>query len=107
MQEPRFLLDKDSICYGCPHYKHWTDSRDPMYWADKEDDMDEHGGVCDSPKPCFGGSLNTFKTCANCQNQCCNDCDKCDFYDGVECHQQADSCRECLNMENFEPKERT
>lgn len=61
MQEPRFLLDKDSICYGCPHYKHWTQADDPNYWLDKEDDMDKNGGVCDVPEPCFCGNYNNIQ----------------------------------------------
>lgn len=98
MEEPRFLLDKESICYGCPHYKHWTDSDDPYYWFHHKEDFDENGGVCDANERCFHGKLNTYKTCANCQNSCCNDCDNCNFYDGVECHQQADCSRELRLM---------
>lgn len=60
MKEPRFLLNEESICYGCPCYKHWTDSDNPSYWLDNQDNIDENGGVCDSDKPCIGGSLNTW-----------------------------------------------
>lgn len=61
MEQPRFLLDKDSICYGCLNYKHWKESDDPNYWIDKDDDMDEYGGVCDTVEPCYAGNRNTYR----------------------------------------------
>lgn len=61
MNEPRFLLDEDSICYGCQHYKHYTQSDDPNYWLDHEEDMDKNGGVCDSTLFCINGDANAFK----------------------------------------------
>ncbi len=61
MEEPRFLLDKESICYGCSFYKHYTESNDPNYWIDRMEDVDENGGVCDCDIPCFAGSLNDYK----------------------------------------------
>lgn len=90
--ESRFLLDKESICYGCPHYN----SHDPMYWIDKEDCMDENGGdfwgkdVCEyhthrdrthgrkapvekkMPKcTLFGIWLEkSYQKCEKCQNAC-------------------------------------
>ena len=60
MQEPRYMLDKDSICYGCEFYKNWTVSDDPNYWLSHDDDVDENGGVCDAVEPCFAGSLNKY-----------------------------------------------
>jgi len=56
--EPRYELEKESMCYGCPLYRHWTDSDDPE--AFRDGDMDENGGVCDTIIPCFGGDLNTY-----------------------------------------------
>jgi len=56
--EPRYKLEKDSICYGCQSYLHWTESNDPE--AFQEDDIDEFGGVCDTSIPCVCGSLNTY-----------------------------------------------
>lgn len=61
MEEPRFLLGKESICYGCNYYKHYTESNDPNYWFDRMEDVDENGGVCDCGIPCFAGSLNDYK----------------------------------------------
>ena len=57
--EPRFLLDKESICFGCELYRHWTESDDPFSFDDS--DIDEHGGVCDTTNPCFCGNLNTYR----------------------------------------------
>ena len=45
------------------------------------------------------------KTCKTCANECIDDCDRCQHYDGVECHQQVDCCRECLDGEKWEQKE--
>lgn len=59
-EEPRFLLDKDSICYGCPEYKRITDCdlTDPLnHWGE----VDGNGGVCDTVEPCYAGSRNTYK----------------------------------------------
>lgn len=61
MKEPRFLLDKDSICYGCQYYKHYTESDDPNYWLNNDGDIDENGGVCDCNIPCIGGGLNNYE----------------------------------------------
>ena len=38
--EPRYFLEKDSICYGCPWYE-------------------EEG--CNSEMPCIEGNLNTYR----------------------------------------------
>lgn len=61
MNEPRFLLDANSICYGCQYYKHWTRTDDPNFWMDKSYDMDENGGVCDVDEPCFEGDKNNYR----------------------------------------------
>lgn len=57
--EPRFLLNEDSLCYGCPYYCHWTKTRDPVFF--EEFDMDIYGGVCDSEVPCMSGAHNLYK----------------------------------------------
>ncbi len=44
------------------------------------------------------------KTCETCGNRCNSLCDDCKFYDGVECHQQADECRECTRGQNWIPE---
>lgn len=54
--EPRFLLDEDSICYGCPEYKHVSETNIQIHLGD----VDENGGVCDSSQMCINGDLNTF-----------------------------------------------
>ncbi len=58
-KEPRFLLDEDSICYGCPEYKRIEEcSEDPWdHWGE----ADENGGVCDAKEPCLGGSRNAYR----------------------------------------------
>ncbi|WP_024346566.1 hypothetical protein [Lacrimispora indolis] len=43
-------------------------------------------------------------TCETCGNRCNSLCDECKFYDGVECHQQADECRECTRGQNWIPE---
>lgn len=54
--EPRFLLDKDSICYGCKYYISVDDVDVPV----PEDDV-SCGGVCDCNEPCFEGNLNEYR----------------------------------------------
>lgn len=44
------------------------------------------------------------KTCETCGNRCNSLCDDCKFYDGVECHQQVDECRECTRGQNWIPE---
>lgn len=39
--EPRFLLDKDSICFGCPEYKHVSETNMQIHLYD----IDENGGI--------------------------------------------------------------
>ena len=51
--EPRFLLDEDSICYGCPEYKHVSETDIQMHLGD----VDENGGVCDSSQMCINGDF--------------------------------------------------
>lgn len=43
-------------------------------------------------------------TCETCENRCNSLCDECKFYDGVECHQQADECRDCTQGQNWTPE---
>ena len=58
-KEPRFLLDEDSVCYGCSFYKHISDTNAPdEYFIDE---LDENGGICDSVLPCYYGSRNDYK----------------------------------------------
>jgi hypothetical protein len=38
--EPRYFLDEDSICYGCPYYE-------------------EDG--CEVPEPCIEGNMNSYR----------------------------------------------
>jgi|GEM_PF-1272523 len=53
------------------------------------------------------GDKNTEeRTCKTCGNRCNSLCDECKFYDGVECHQQADECRECTRGQNWIPETR-
>lgn len=46
--------------------------------------------------------MHPQKSCGNCINQCKSECERCRFYDGVECHQQVDCCRDCLDADNWE-----
>jgi len=55
--EPRFLLDEDSICYGCKLYVHIDDADDDY----AEDEIDKNGGVCDTYYPCHNGDMNEFE----------------------------------------------
>jgi len=57
IKEPRFLLEKDSICYGCPEYKHISETDIQVHLGD----IDNNGGVCDTEKPCFAGCRNTYE----------------------------------------------
>jgi hypothetical protein len=41
-KEPRFLLDMDSICYGC------------QYFVGENDD-------CKTPQPCIEGGMNGYR----------------------------------------------
>ena len=40
-EEPRFLLDMDSVCYGC------------QYYTGEE--------ICNTPQPCISGSMNGYR----------------------------------------------
>ena len=57
MQEPRFLLDRDSICYGCGFYRHISECDTDV----DTEDVDENGGVCDTEEICIAGTRNTYK----------------------------------------------
>lgn len=43
--EPRYLLDEDSICYGCQYYKGEENGED----------------ICETPEPCMGGHMNGYR----------------------------------------------
>mgnify|MGYP003297723321 CR=1 FL=1 len=55
--EPRFLLDKDSICYGCPYYR----NKNEVIYDHTGDEFDEIGGCCDVDCLCVCGSMNTYR----------------------------------------------
>jgi len=54
--EPRYLLDPDSICYGCQCYVHINDAIGD--YMDSE--IDKNGGVCDVFDVCVAGSKNSY-----------------------------------------------
>lgn len=54
--EPRFLLDKDSQCYGCQYYRKKVDCiQDHL-----DDDFDCNNGTCDVDCICADGSMNVY-----------------------------------------------
>jgi len=54
MERPRYLLDKDSICYGCKNYKHIDDvvTTQDIH----AEDLDVNGGICNCGCFCESGS---------------------------------------------------
>lgn len=54
-QEPRYMLDKESVCYGCPYFKKVEDCGG----IPTIDDI-ICGGACDCANPCFEGSQNDY-----------------------------------------------
>lgn len=54
--EPRFLLEEDSICYGCEWYRHINECYEPYTIPD--DNIDENGETCDCYCPCFDGNMD-------------------------------------------------
>lgn len=82
-EEPRFLLDKNSICYGCPEYKNIMDCdlTDPWnHWGEG----DENGGVCDTEVPCYDGDRNTYKKKETEEDMLARKCDRCGMFYGIE-----------------------
>lgn len=57
LEEPRFLLDKDSQCYGCPYYK----EKFECIQDHTDDDFDSNMGTCDVDCICVGGSMNSYQ----------------------------------------------
>ena len=57
MNEPRFLLDEDSICYGCQYYR----SKREIIHDHTDDDFDENGGCCDVHCICADGNMNGYR----------------------------------------------
>lgn len=55
MKGPRFLLDEDSICFGCQNFKAVEDLD---YEVDTADVL--CGGYCDCPIICFDGNQNKY-----------------------------------------------
>ena len=56
-KEPRFLLDKDSQCYGCQYYK----KKSECIQDHIDDDFDDNMGACDVDCICANGSMNTYR----------------------------------------------
>lgn len=54
--EPRYQLDRDSICYGCQYYKAIEDCDEAP-----EPDNVQCGGTCECIEPCFAGSQNRYQ----------------------------------------------
>lgn len=54
MNEPRLLLDNDSICYGCRYYR----NKQEIINDHCEDDYDNNYGCCDVHCLCHEGSMN-------------------------------------------------
>lgn len=54
--ESRYKIGKDSLCYGCQHFKA-VEGLD--YKPDPEDI--QCGGYCDCPTICFAGNQNKYK----------------------------------------------
>jgi len=54
IKQPRYLIDKDSICYGCKNYKHIDDvvTTQDIY----DEDSDVSGGICNCGCFCESGS---------------------------------------------------
>lgn len=55
-KEPRFLLDKDSQCYGCQFYRRKEDCIQDHI----DDDFDCNNGACDVDCICAGGSMSNY-----------------------------------------------
>lgn len=55
--EPRFLLDTDSQCYGCQYYKKKAECIQDHI----DDDFDDNMGACDVDCICANGSMNTYR----------------------------------------------
>lgn len=55
MQEPRFLLDEDSVCYGCEYFIGEVEIGIPV----PEENL-TCGGTCDCNMPCIDGSMNDY-----------------------------------------------
>lgn len=53
--EPRYQLDRDSICYGCQYFKA---AEELDYEPDPEDI--QCGGYCDCHAICFAGNQNKY-----------------------------------------------
>lgn len=56
LKEPRFLLDKDSQCYGCQYYRRKEDCVQDHV----KDDFDSNNGACDVDCICASGSMNSY-----------------------------------------------
>jgi len=53
--EPRFLLDKDSLCYGCQYYV-----SEYVIGVPVPEELLLCGGICDCNEPCDCGSMNKY-----------------------------------------------
>lgn len=60
MSEPRFLLDEDSVCYGCGHFVSEEEIGVPV----QEENL-TCGGICDCNIPCVNGSMNDYDSLLN------------------------------------------
>lgn len=78
-----------------------TDGSEP--WGQMASDLADRI-VGAEPVELDGDKNTEERTCKTCGNRCNSLCDECKFYDGVECHQQADECRECTRGQNWIPE---
>ncbi len=60
-EEPRFLIDKESQCYGCQYYKKKIDCIQDHI----DDDFDNNMGTCDVDCICTNGSMNNYRNKIN------------------------------------------
>lgn len=56
VKEPRFLLDRDSQCYGCQYYQRKEDCIQDHI----SDDFDCNNGACNVDCVCAGGNMNNY-----------------------------------------------
>lgn len=57
LEEARFRLDEDSICYGCTYYENVED----VEANDIAEENISEGEICDCKEICIGGNMNGYR----------------------------------------------